>query len=163
MECCAFTFCADPPQSSGKSLPSVNTPYLYFGMWRATFAWHVEDMDLSSINYIYVGAPKLRYAIPQRKSVQMENTMRSAYPSFTETASHRAITNTSFPSKVISPATSPNVGSSSDINLSSRLRPYQRSHPLNQTSSFNARVNLSLRTHTDTILVSIWGSIAWRV
>ena len=26
-------------EKSGKKLPGVNTPYLYFGMFRATFAW----------------------------------------------------------------------------------------------------------------------------
>lgn len=28
----------------GRELPGVNRPYLYFGMWRAAFAWHVEDV-----------------------------------------------------------------------------------------------------------------------
>lgn len=29
----------------GRELPGVNRPYLYFGMWRAAFAWHVEDVS----------------------------------------------------------------------------------------------------------------------
>ncbi|KAL0948093.1 hypothetical protein HGRIS_010714 [Hohenbuehelia grisea] len=66
--------------ASDQGLPGVNTPYLYFGMWRATFAWHVEDMDLFSINYIHFGAPKFWYAIPQGRANALEQTMRGYFP-----------------------------------------------------------------------------------
>ncbi|KAJ4500376.1 JmjC domain, hydroxylase-domain-containing protein [Lentinula lateritia] len=66
--------------SSDRGLPGVNTPYLYWGMWRATFAWHVEDMDLFSINYIHFGAPKFWYAMPQGRAAALEQTMRSYFP-----------------------------------------------------------------------------------
>ena len=62
--------------SSANGLPGVNTPYLYFGMWRATFAWHVEDMDLFSINYIHFGAGKFWYAVPQARASALEQTMK---------------------------------------------------------------------------------------
>jgi hypothetical protein len=45
-------------------------------MWRATFAWHVEDMDLFSINYIHFGAGKFWYAVPQARASALEQTMR---------------------------------------------------------------------------------------
>ncbi|KAF5366194.1 hypothetical protein D9758_005697 [Tetrapyrgos nigripes] len=68
-------------------IPGVNTPYLYWGMWRATFAWHVEDMDLCSINYIHFGAPKFWYAIPQQQANRLEQTMRSYFPKDTSQCS----------------------------------------------------------------------------
>ncbi|KAL4244558.1 JHDM3 histone demethylase family protein [Abortiporus biennis] len=66
--------------ASSQGLPGVNTPYLYFGMWRATFAWHVEDMDLFSINYIHFGAPKFWYAMPQARAAALETAMKGFFP-----------------------------------------------------------------------------------
>ncbi|KAL0569180.1 hypothetical protein V5O48_012788 [Marasmius crinis-equi] len=61
-------------------LPGVTTPYLYWGMWRATFAWHVEDMDLFSIDYMHFGAPKFWYAVPQGRASALEHAMRGFFP-----------------------------------------------------------------------------------
>ena len=39
-------------------VPGITTPMLYIGMLYATFAWHVEDHYLYSINYQHLGAAK---------------------------------------------------------------------------------------------------------
>ena len=41
----------------------MSTPMLYIGMVSATFAWHVEDHYLYSINYQHQGAAKTWYSL----------------------------------------------------------------------------------------------------
>lgn len=65
----------------GQKVPGVNTAYLYLGMWKATFAWHLEDVDLYSINYIHFGAPKQWYSISQEDAPRFEAAMRDIWPS----------------------------------------------------------------------------------
>ena len=48
----------------GSDIPGVTSPMLYVGMLFATFAWHVEDQYLYSINYQHLGAAKTWYGVP---------------------------------------------------------------------------------------------------
>ncbi|KAF2180212.1 hypothetical protein K469DRAFT_693369 [Zopfia rhizophila CBS 207.26] len=64
----------------GTKVPGVNTAYLYLGMWKATFAWHLEDVDLYSINYIHFGAPKQWYSISQEDARRFEAAMKAIWP-----------------------------------------------------------------------------------
>lgn len=64
----------------GSKIPGVNTAYLYLGMWKATFAWHLEDVDLYSINYLHFGAPKQWYSISQGDARRFEAAMKSIWP-----------------------------------------------------------------------------------
>ncbi len=64
----------------GTKVPGVNTAYLYLGMWKATFAWHLEDVDLYSINYLHFGAPKQWYSISQGDARRFEAAMKNIWP-----------------------------------------------------------------------------------
>jgi jumonji domain-containing protein 2 len=61
-------------------LAGINSPYLYFGMWKAMFSWHTEDMDLYSINYLHFGKPKRWYSIPSSQGEKFERAAATYFP-----------------------------------------------------------------------------------
>ncbi|KAK8532202.1 hypothetical protein V6N13_131537 [Hibiscus sabdariffa] len=57
-------------------IPGITSPMLYIGMLFSTFAWHVEDHYLYSINYHHSGAPKTWYGVPGHAATGFETVAR---------------------------------------------------------------------------------------
>ena len=57
----------------------VTKPYCYIGTWKAFFSWHKEDLDLSAINYIHEGEPKIWYSIAPNEAHFLEDAAKSHY------------------------------------------------------------------------------------
>lgn len=60
-------------------LGGITKPMLYFGTWRAVFAWHTEDCELNSVNFLHFGAPKIWYAVPPKHASKLEAMARVYY------------------------------------------------------------------------------------
>ncbi|KAF0916403.1 hypothetical protein E2562_007504 [Oryza meyeriana var. granulata] len=59
-----------------EDVPGVTTPMLYIGMMFSWFAWHVEDHELHSLNYMHLGAAKTWYGVPRDATLAFEEVVR---------------------------------------------------------------------------------------
>jgi len=62
-----------------QKLGGITTPMLYYGEPKAIFAWHCEDMDLNSVNYLHFGASKVWYAIAPENATRLESLAQSFF------------------------------------------------------------------------------------
>ncbi|KAF8094958.1 hypothetical protein N665_0348s0041 [Sinapis alba] len=59
-----------------EEIPGVTSPMVYVAMMFSWFAWHVEDHDLHSLNYLHMGAAKTWYGVPKDASLAFEEVVR---------------------------------------------------------------------------------------
>ncbi|KAK4489652.1 hypothetical protein RD792_005464 [Penstemon davidsonii] len=57
-------------------IPGVTSPMVYIGMLFSWFAWHVEDHELHSLNFLHMGSPKTWYAVPGDYATNFEEIIR---------------------------------------------------------------------------------------
>ncbi|KAI4995422.1 hypothetical protein ZWY2020_035325 [Hordeum vulgare] len=57
-------------------VPGVTSPMVYIGMLFSWFAWHIEDHELHSLNFLHTGAPKTWYAVPGDRAAELEEVIR---------------------------------------------------------------------------------------
>ncbi|GER35192.1 zinc finger protein [Striga asiatica] len=57
-------------------IPGVTSPMVYIGMLFSWFAWHVEDHELHSLNFLHMGSPKTWYSVPGDHAVNFEEAIR---------------------------------------------------------------------------------------
>jgi hypothetical protein len=71
-----FSEACSPLKLLTTSIPGVTTPMLYHGCLFSTFCWHVEDLNLLSVNYHHAGAPKTWYGVPAAYADALETVVQ---------------------------------------------------------------------------------------
>ncbi|KAL5748255.1 hypothetical protein ACOSQ2_025552 [Xanthoceras sorbifolium] len=59
-----------------EEIPGVTSPMVYIAMMFSWFAWHAEDHDLHSLNYLHMGASKTWYGVPMDTANAFEEVVR---------------------------------------------------------------------------------------
>ncbi|URD78515.1 C2H2 zinc finger protein [Musa troglodytarum] len=59
-----------------EEIPGVTSPMVYVAMLFSWFAWHVEDHELHSLNYLHMGAGKTWYGVPRDAGQAFEEVIR---------------------------------------------------------------------------------------
>ncbi|XP_047316861.1 lysine-specific demethylase JMJ705-like isoform X2 [Impatiens glandulifera] len=59
-----------------EEIPGVTSPMVYIAMMFSWFAWHVEDHDLHSLNYMHMGAGKTWYGVPRDAAIAFEDVIK---------------------------------------------------------------------------------------
>lgn len=57
-------------------VPGVTSPMVYIGMLFSWFAWHVEDHELHSLNFLHTGSSKTWYSVPGSYASKFEEAVR---------------------------------------------------------------------------------------
>lgn len=60
----------------------VTKSYLYVAMYKTTFAWHTEDADLYSINYLHFGEPKCWIDVAPNDGRELEALAKRHFPEY---------------------------------------------------------------------------------
>ncbi|RWW82302.1 hypothetical protein BHE74_00009243 [Ensete ventricosum] len=58
-----------------EEIPGVTSPMVYVAMLFSWFAWHVEDHELHSLNYLHMGAGKTWYGVPRDAGLAFEEVV----------------------------------------------------------------------------------------
>ncbi|KAG0478364.1 hypothetical protein HPP92_013083 [Vanilla planifolia] len=59
-----------------EEIPGVTSPMVYVAMMFSWFAWHVEDHEFHSLNYLHVGVGKTWYGVPRDAALAFEDVVR---------------------------------------------------------------------------------------